>query len=617
MRFLTPGWLHLAWLLVIPVALYLYRRQAKRMPVSTLLFFRLLAREHQESAWLRKLKRWLSLLLTLMMLLVLMLALGRPVWSGGGETGAVVMVVDRSASMAARDARGRTRLEEAKQRLRELLAGVPDTVPVTLVAADARAEVVAARERNRREVLRALASLETRPMIGRAEAARRAAVQMAALEPGSVIWWATDRPLGEEGEGSKPPLRWVDVSLERVVNAGITAFQVRALPLERDRVEGFLQVSAARGNPGVVTGRLEVQVGGRLAQLRELELLPGQQVALSLPLEGAQGQLVEARLVTPGDCLGWDDAVAARLPALRPLRVAWYAEQADPFTELALQALVEAGRIEMWRGDTAVFPPTDLPDVYVFENWLPEVWPESRPVMALRPPRSLGPLRVRPLPGGGVAHEMVRVAAPLHPVLHRVTTQRLALTQDAALELSEGMEALWMAGNEPVLAAGEAGGRRVVAGVFHPERSTQLALLPAFPLVLGNALLWCADDPPLRRGLHTVRAGELLELRGRVDWMVWDGGAWREETQRAEGWVEADRIGAWMNEEGQSGVSLLASAEETDVPLREMELGSGEGGSEVGSALRGLGWTAVRWLLAGLVGLLLLESWLFHRRAVY
>ena len=48
MRFLHPGNLHWFWLALIPIALWLFRRKAKRMPVSTLLFFRSLAREHQE-----------------------------------------------------------------------------------------------------------------------------------------------------------------------------------------------------------------------------------------------------------------------------------------------------------------------------------------------------------------------------------------------------------------------------------------------------------------------------------------------------------------------------------------------------------------------------------------
>jgi hypothetical protein len=628
MRFLAPGFLHLAWLLVIPVVLYLYRREARRVQVSTLLFFRLLAREHQESAWLRKLKRWLSLLLTLLILTALVLALGRPIWSGGEAAGALVVVVDRSASMAAKDEQGVTRLDEAKRRVRAMLTGVSDMVPVTLVALDGRAEVVLGRSRDRRECLRRLEALEAQPMEDRAEAGWRVARRMAALEEGSRIWWVSDEETGDEHAGEEPKgerntvdpdgVVWVDVGLRKAgVNVGITGFQVRALPLERDRLEGFLQVSAAVANPGRQTVRLEVQVGGRLAQLRELELEPGQQQALTLPLEGVQGQEVEARVFADGDCLGWDDAVVARIPQSRALRVAWYAEKADPFTELAFQSLVEAGRIEMWRGDTAVFPPADMPDVYVFENWLPEAWPGDRPVIALRPPKSAGPLKVQVLPGGGVPHPSVRVTLPDHPVVFRAVTGRVELTQSALFEMVEGLEALWMAGDEPVLAAGEVQGQRMVVGAFTPAKSEQLALLPAFPLVLGNALLWCADDPVLKRGLQVVRAGETLEQRGRVDWRFWDGEAFQAEALSAEGWVTVNRVGAWIGDDGRSGISMLASMQETDVPMQTDVVLPGPKPADELSVRAGFGWTVVQGLLLGLLVLLVVESYLFHRQAVY
>ncbi|MEZ5433734.1 MAG: BatA domain-containing protein [Verrucomicrobiales bacterium] len=59
MQFLSPAFLYLGFLALIPVALYLFRRKARVKQVSTLVFFKTLAREHQESAWLR-VKRILS-----------------------------------------------------------------------------------------------------------------------------------------------------------------------------------------------------------------------------------------------------------------------------------------------------------------------------------------------------------------------------------------------------------------------------------------------------------------------------------------------------------------------------------------------------------------------------
>ena len=130
MRFLSPHFLPLLWLAAIPVALYLFRRQSRTVRVSTLLFFTSLAREHQESAWLRRLKRWLSLLLTLLILCAPIFALARLVVSPTGTSArSVVILLDRSASMAARDGTGSTRFDEAKARLRAVLAGTPESVP--------------------------------------------------------------------------------------------------------------------------------------------------------------------------------------------------------------------------------------------------------------------------------------------------------------------------------------------------------------------------------------------------------------------------------------------------------------------------------------------------------
>lgn len=622
MRFLAPGFLHLAWLLVIPVALYLYRRQARRVQVSTLLFFKVLAKEHQESAWLRKLKRWLSLLLTLLIFLALMLALARPIWSGLGEENELVVVVDRSASMAAKDGSGESRLEAGVKILKGRLAGVPESVAVTVIAGDARGEVVLSRSRNRRECLRVLEGLETRPVEGSREAVWRVARQMRDGVKGSGLWWVTDEVGGDLGEGGEG-LVWLGVGLETMVNVGVTGFQVRALPLERERLEGFLQVSSASGNGGIVTAKVEVTVGGRLVHLREVEMTPGKSVTLSLPIEGGRGQLVEARVNTEGDCLAWDDGVVARLPSGQALRVAWYANQADPFTELAFQSLVDAGRVEMVRGNVAAFPPAEEPDVYVFENWLPEVWPEGRAVIALRPPRSLGPLEVTALPGGGVPHSGVRVVRSEHPVLNRVTASRVAVTQSCVLNLGSGLESLWMAGNETLLAAGEVSeGQRLVVGAFTPSRSEQLTMLPAFPLLLGNALFWCGEESVLRRGLAVTRTGEMLELGGRIEWTWWDGTSFQTGVETEAGWVEADRIGTWIAEDGRTGMTLLASARETEVPLASKSAGrstdeTSAQGVEVANASTGPGWTVVKWLLVGLLVLLLSESFLFHRRAVY
>ena len=609
MRFLSPANLHLLWLALIPLALWLFRRQAKRVPVSTLLFFKSLAREHQESAWLRRLKKWLSLLLTLLVLIFAILALSRPSSDLSADSpGAVVIVVDHSASMAAKDSQGRTRLDEAKRLVKDRIRSLPDQVVLSLISFDARPQVLLSRSRNRRECLRLLDELKPVPIEGKTEAALNVAKRLADLESRSRIWLAADSSIEEAAVDSIP------VALTEPLNVGITGFQIRQSPLARDRYEAFVKVSAAASNPAKTTSTLEITLAGRIAQLRELELAPGESSALILPLEALRGQRLEMRLKTAGDCFGWDDGLAAPLPKTKPLNVAWFAEKPDPFTELALSSLIEAGRIDMKKGDPAAWPPKELPDVYVFENWLPQEWPTDRPVIALTPLTSAGPLRTRVM--RGVPHDSVRAVQPDHPVLFRASSSRIAVTQTTVLDLPASLEPLWIAGTEPVLAAGEFNGQRLVVTAFSPAQSEQLALLPSFPLILGNALYWCAENSDALADMRTLHTGEMLHASSLVQWHAWDGDRFIEiSDDPAHGLLALQRIGTW--ESGQrSGVCALISDAETDLPKRSNDVAlSTPPAAPLITASAFSTWPKrLVWLA---LALLLLESFLFHRKAVY
>lgn len=613
MNFLSPQLLHVAWLALIPLALYLFRKRARRVPVSTLLFFRSLSREHQESAWLRKLKKWLSLLLTLLVILFSVLALSRPTSDAGKNApGAVVIVVDLSASMSAQDSQGKTRLDVAKRLLQQRLKTLPDQVVLSLVTFDSKPRVLLSRSRNRRECLRLLAELQALPMEGLPDAALTVTRRLAELETRSQIWHSGDRAFTNTDGLS---YAFLDAAMESPQNVGITGFQIRQAPMARDRYEAFVKVSAAQSNTTQITSTLEVTLAGRLAQLRELELAPGKSTTLILPLEGVRGQHMELQLKTPGDALGWDDGVAALLPQTRPIIVAWVAEKADPFTELAITSMIEAGRIEILKGTPAAWPMKDKPDVYVFEGWLPDTWPTDRPVIALNPPESVGPVKLRRLQEPGLPHDSVRSVAPDHPLLFRVTTSRLAITQTSVLELESSLEPLWMAGTEPVLAAGEIAGQRLVISAFSPARSEQLALLPAFPLLLGNALYWCAENTDAMRELRPQHPGDLLKETGLIQWTEWNGQQFTETThEAANGLLFIQQIGAWQSDEHR-GTSILASASETDLPSLNKEASTAPPLPVIRATAGVSDWPFL--LLWIVLGLLLLENWLFHRKAVF
>src|SRR5881227_307015 len=117
--FLSPLAAILAAAVAIPALLVLYFLKLRRREVdiaSTFLWKKAI-QDLQVNAPFQKLRRNLLLLLQLLLLLLLCLALSRPVSNytpGAGKT--TVILIDRSASMAAKDMPGsKSRLDEAKR----------------------------------------------------------------------------------------------------------------------------------------------------------------------------------------------------------------------------------------------------------------------------------------------------------------------------------------------------------------------------------------------------------------------------------------------------------------------------------------------------------------------
>lgn len=619
MTFLHASYLHLLWLALFPLALWLFRRKAKRVQVSTLLFFRTLAREHQESAWLRRLKKLLSLLLTLLVMAFAVLALARPFRAGDGETPkSLVILLDRSASMSAVDDKGETRLAAAKARIKERLNALPENVITSLIIYDAKPDVAQSRSTNRRELMRILDQVQVMPMEDKPEDALVVARRLAALDAPAEIWLVSDRTLTAETSGSEETnthVRAIQVALEKPVNIGITGFQIRPTPLSRNHFDAFVEISAASSNTKSVEATLEARLDGRPVQLRQLDLKPGESVKLILPLEGGKGQRLEMEVRLTGDCFPWDNLVMAPLPEPKPLVVAWFSETPDPFVGLALSSLLAEERIQVLKGGANDWPMKDKPDVYVFENWLPKEWPTNAPALVLNPPSSVGPIHARKL-DNGVPYDTVRSVLPEHPVLYRVASGRIAVTQTSVLNVSDTLETLWMAGNEPVLAAGEAGGQRLVVMGFAPSRSEQLALLSSFPLLIGNAIYWCAENNDALASLNPKRSGAIVPVNASlVKWHAWDGAVVRDFTEEVKGgWLELRHLGMFETEDGKSEATLLLSLRETDVPLLDVSKTPVEN-SKLQHWANGSNWSTA--LLWAVMVLLLLESWLFHRQTVY
>jgi hypothetical protein len=271
LSFITPMLLGGAALVAVPLVLHLVMR---RKPVPhdfpALRFLRERAVANRRRL---QLSHILLLLLRMAALVLLALALARPVLRGAGWLAdgegpvAAALVIDTAPRMALREA-NETRLERAAKLARVLLDKLPQGSRVAVLdtvgapAAFAPSLAAAAARIDRLAPAAAGASLpatiaEARRLLAGAELARKELYVFTDCSHGA---WDNAAPQPEPGAGD-PPMLFIDVSAERPRN-----FAIDALDLSGERISAgtslAVTVSAARVGPDT-SRAVAVEVLGR------------------------------------------------------------------------------------------------------------------------------------------------------------------------------------------------------------------------------------------------------------------------------------------------------------------------------------------------------------------
>ena len=275
MRLLSP--LSLAWLgLLVPlVLLYVLRRRREERSVgSTLLWEAALRDLRAERPW-RRLIPHLSLLLQILVLLAAAFALARPAGLGAAPSGAyLAVVIDRSASMATRDAQGQTRLERAQGVARSLLGGLPPGGRGMLVGAGRNALVLGALSSDQVALVRGVDVLDVEGGAADLNAAvALAAERLAGAPRGSRVLLLTDgaesAPVTVEGLTVPVEVRRVGAPAD---NTGLLALDVRADPSpgHPDRASLFVRLGRTAETPRQVY--VLASVGDALVASRRVDM---------------------------------------------------------------------------------------------------------------------------------------------------------------------------------------------------------------------------------------------------------------------------------------------------------------------------------------------------------
>lgn len=137
LNFIHAGFLVAGLAAALPILIHLlFRQRTRTVPIGSVRFLHQVVKEHRRR---RRVRQWLLLSLRVLAALLLALLFCRPYLDRSHLLGLeqeVVLLLDRSASMQARDASGETALTRGIAAVREQLSRLDDNVIVHLAACD-------------------------------------------------------------------------------------------------------------------------------------------------------------------------------------------------------------------------------------------------------------------------------------------------------------------------------------------------------------------------------------------------------------------------------------------------------------------------------------------------
>jgi hypothetical protein len=479
-------------------AMYLLRPRRRSVVVAFAPLWFGAPGERRAERWARRLRRWLSLALQLAILAALVVAAAapRPVAADGAGR-SVVVLVDRSASMSARDEPG-TRLGAARARARAHLAAMSgaDRAMIAAFAADvdAASGFEPVDDEGAARLGRALDGVAPSEEAG--DLPRALAFAAAALRgrPRPTILLVSDGAFSDDararvdvgGALAGVDLRWAPVG-RRARNVAIRSFGARAAASDGSTVEAAVTLRNFGDAPATVTLELAAGAARAPVERRRFTLAPGEARRHALPDVAAPDMRLEARLLEADD-LPLDDRAFAVVPSPRRLRVLHVGAR-DLYLDGALLSLGD--RVELERLAPAAAESSRARwagfDAVIFDGVAPAPAPTEGHFLYLAPAGPGSPLAAR----GAVEAPVVSDLRRAHPLARHLDLGDVNVARADRVALAPGDVAVASSFGAPLVVARERPGLRVAVVTFDVRRS-DLPMRPAFPLFVANALSWLA-----------------------------------------------------------------------------------------------------------------------------
>ncbi|MGE5191643.1 MAG: vWA domain-containing protein [Deltaproteobacteria bacterium] len=322
--FLVSRWAWLFLLLVPLVIFYFLKLKRPRMEVPSLALWRSVLNDQRVNSPFQRFKRNLLLLLQVLLLVCLVLAAMQPfIPAGADQADHLPVLIDTSASMAAVDETGQSRLDRARQEVRKLIDDLLPNQKLCLVAVSSTARRLTEFTNNQRVLRDALDQLEVSQVASRLEDALRMAQAMARTVEIKTVVLYTDGNVPPEIDFELP----FQLNFQKLPpagrNIGITALNARR---GEDRWDVFVRIEGSRPkkgtNEGPVSANVILSQNGKELASEQISLEAGQSQRIVFPADAAGPGMLEVRLKPSGiDALDSDNVAYLDLPAGRDLAV--------------------------------------------------------------------------------------------------------------------------------------------------------------------------------------------------------------------------------------------------------------------------------------------------------
>jgi Ca-activated chloride channel homolog len=611
-----------AWLftLLLPLILfYFLKLKRPRQIVSSLALWRQVLSDQRVNSPFQRFKRNLLLLLQILILCLLILAAMQPFLRREAQRmDRLPVLVDVSASMAALDKDGgKSRLDEAKQRIRERIDALSPDQELCIVAFARSARKLTGFTNNKSELRDAVSRLEVEDVAGQLDDALRLAQALARTNPFERVLVLTDGNLPARTSFELPFQLDLQKLPPAAANVGISACRARR-SLSGDW-ELFVQLSSTEPPPAN-TATLTLQHGGREIAREQITLTGGSSPRVSFNVSGAQDDLLRAHLELPGfDALSADNEAWLSLPTSRPL---------DIYVSESLASFRHAlGAFEGVR----IFPVADAPSPSSYDLLITDQ-PDVRPTRVVCTvgyvPDDLKAVVGLEKGSTGVVDWRRESEILQHVSFDEVVfldTPRIAPNNDETNFGNMGYRILAEGAHGPLIVTHSddvtAGGSSRIHFLFHPDRST-LPYRVAFPILASNLvtlaqkLAGLSESSAAPTGVlpaQSIAANTTVQVSGPHSFR------WTEKSdpRGVLSGIPAPRVGEYVlsvsGGDRRLGASLLNMQETSLATVDEVEFGDRVAVAAESATLKSD--RSLWWLLAACgFGVVLVEWWWFQRR---